>query len=125
MGTRADFYIREGKHLKPEDWKGSIAWDGYPDGIPASLKKATTKQGFTKALGAFLKKRDDATYPKEGWPWPWNNSGTTDYGYIFTGKKVVWGCFDHKTKWPDMSKLKNVQWGDKSGVMIIGMPEKQ
>jgi hypothetical protein len=120
MGTRADFYIKEGKHLKQEDWKGSIAWDGYPDGIPTSLKKAKTKQGFMKALTAFLKKRDDATYPKEGWPWPWDNSGTTDYAYVFTGKGVVW----NKHKWPDMSKVKNVQWGEKSGVMIIGMKPK-
>lgn len=43
MGTRADFYIEVGNELKPKDWLGSIAWDGYPKGIPASIKKAKTK----------------------------------------------------------------------------------
>ena len=30
MGTRADFYIGKGTDA---EWLGSIAWNGYPDGI--------------------------------------------------------------------------------------------
>ena len=38
MGTRADFYIGRGATA---EWIGSIAWDGYPDGIPAPILEAT------------------------------------------------------------------------------------
>lgn len=31
MGTRADFYVGRGTEA---EWIGSIALDGYPDGIP-------------------------------------------------------------------------------------------
>lgn len=34
MGTRADFYVKRTDHLL---WLGSIAWDGYPDGIDESV----------------------------------------------------------------------------------------
>jgi hypothetical protein len=40
MGTRADFYIAiegETPHL---EWLGSIAFDGYPEGIPPSVWRA-------------------------------------------------------------------------------------
>jgi hypothetical protein len=37
MGTRADFYIGCGRD---SEWIGSIAWDGYPDGLSDLLKKS-------------------------------------------------------------------------------------
>lgn len=122
MGTRADFYLRSGKQLKKEDWLGSIAWDGYPEGMPDALLKAKSKKEFLKELAIFFRDRDDVTRPDEGWPWPWETSATTDYTYIFSeiSKKVTYRCFDKKTRLPDMTSLKNVQRGSqKSGVIVV------
>ena len=123
MGTRADFYIKSKKLLQQGDWIGSIAWDGYPSAIPINIKKAKTELDFRMAIKRFFKKRDDVTLPKDGWPWPWNDSGTTDYTYTFNikTKKVTWKSFDHNTKFPDMTSIKNVQKGNKSGLMIFSV----
>lgn len=80
MGTRADFYV--GKGLKAE-WIGSIAWDGYRDGIPKAVFNAVTVRGFKSVVTKFFKSRNDVTLPAMGWPWPWNDSGTTDCSYWF------------------------------------------
>ncbi len=119
MGTRADFYIKKRTKLVKEDWIGSIAWDGYPEGIPGELLKATDEKTFTKEFKKFIKEREDFTSPEEGWPWPWDSSGITDYFYVFTGKKVVW----NKHTPPDMSEMKNVQMGKKSGIIIMSQKE--
>lgn len=123
MGTRADFYLRSGRQLKKEDWLGSIAWDGYPEGMPKALLRAKSKEKFLKELEAFFCDRKDVTRPDEGWPWPWETSAITDYTYIFseTSNKVTYRCFDKKTKFPDMTSLTRVQLGSaKSGVIVIG-----
>jgi len=139
MGTRADFYTRNEKSETKMDWLGSIAWDGYPDGIEQPLLKAKTEKSFKKALSNFFKDRTDVTLPKDGWPWPWDDSRTTDYAYIFENGKVMASCFgdqlfdplnaepdnDEELKidsnyFPDMSGIKNVQLGAaKSGLMIF------
>ena len=95
MGTRADFYIKKGEKLKQKDWVGSIGWDGFPRGIPTSIRKAKSEKEFREAVKKFAETRDDFTHPSEGWPWPWNNSGITDYGYIFENGKVRHRSFDH------------------------------
>lgn len=87
MGTRADFYVGRGAEAT---WLGSIAWDGYPDGIDKELFDASTVAEYTNIVNQFLSKRDDATFPKDGWPWPWENSQTTDYAYSFDDNRV-WG----------------------------------
>lgn len=141
MGTRADFY----KTQKDEPelvWLGSIAFDGYVDGISESVLHATTVEEYEERLEEFFGGRDDVTFPKEGWPWPWNNSETTDCAYCFNGDGVMYykgkgdwcgwgdamnwddGLIDEPpAKWihrvPDMSDKKNVQWGKKSGMIII------
>jgi hypothetical protein len=146
MGTRADFYIGKGKD---GEWLGSIAWDGYRDGIVGYILKAKTEANFRKAVEVFLQKRDDATFPKDGWPWPWNDSGTTDCSYwFFEGK--CWEAYGYprefyipcdkdipsfeddeakEREWlqshepvvfPDMSARKNVTLGKRSGVIVIG-----
>lgn len=79
MGTRADFYIRKEKELT---WLGSIAWDGYEIG---NIGKAVSEKSYMSRLSKFLSERDDATYPKNGWPWPWKNSKLTDEIW-------VWDC---------------------------------
>ena len=93
MGTRADFYLGRGLEAK---WVGSIGWDGYPDGLDEAVLTATDEVGFLKALKAFFKERDDVTDPKKhGWPWPWEDSNTTDYAYAFDENRVWINCFGH------------------------------
>jgi hypothetical protein len=118
MGTRADFYVGRGETA---EWVGSIAWDGYPEGImphaaekkrawvdgplmPAAAKwpvgahlfDATTEQEFRERVARFFEYREDVTLPENGWPWPWENSQTTDYAYAFDGGKVYASCFGHQ-----------------------------
>jgi hypothetical protein len=80
MGTRADFYVGKGKSA---EWIGSIAWDGYRAGIDAQILGCKSEEAFRHAVANFLAKRDDATLPEHGWPWPWNTSATTDCHYWF------------------------------------------
>lgn len=143
MGTRADFYLGTGKDA---EWLASIAWDGYPDGIDSAVMEATTEEAFKAELAKFLQPRDDVTLPERGWPWPWDNSGTTDYSYWFADGKVYvsnfgnllvpyagWlkanedelddfskidGAITHDM--PDMSSRKNLTLGKRSGLLIIG-----
>lgn len=94
MGTRADFYIKNNKEL---EWMGSIAWDGYEID---NVAKAVTEKEYRYLLEIFLGNRDDSTYPKDGWPWPWNNSKLTDECYIFIPGKPfgigkVWRVFEN------------------------------
>lgn len=144
MGTRADFYVGRGEKA---EWLGSIGWDGCPDGIEPEntnwddgkhLFDATTEAEFRERLEQFFDGRDDVSRPADGWPWPWNDSGTTDYAYAFDGGKV-WGTFsdfwwpaneepdseDSRPKgasyvsFPDMSQRKKVTMGKRSGLIVI------
>lgn len=91
MGTRADFYVGRGASA---EWLGSIAWDAYPEGLPDDVLDAKTEKLFRQRVETFLADREDATRPADGWPWPWEDSGTTDYSYAFDGG--VWiTCFGH------------------------------
>lgn len=136
MGTRADFYThKDNKFI----WLGSIAWDGYPDGIDEPVLMSNTEESFIANLKAFFAGRDDVTLPEEGWPWPWDDSCTTDYAYCFINdkQKVLASCFggswfdpkneeepDEEGKplkgiLPDMADIKNIQHGKKSGFITI------
>ncbi len=136
MGTRADFYIGRGAQA---EWVGSIAWDGYPDGLKKPLLRATTKDEFMQRLEEFWTDRDDVTRPQDGWPWPWNNSATTDYAYAFDDGKVWASAFgnawfdplkpqpeephdDGSVVFPDMTHLKNNPplGSKKSGLTVFG-----
>ena len=134
MGTRADFYVGRGKDA---EWIGSVGWDGYPSGFDRQgLMDATDEAGFRAAVAAELAGREDATTIDQGWPWPWNDSHTTDYAYAFDGG-AVYGCsfgsawFDpnkgepedlesHTAEFPNMAERKNVTMGPRSGVIVIG-----
>lgn len=103
MGTRADFYIKQEKNKKKMEWCGSIALDGYEiDGV----EEAKTETEFRNKLKIFLDDRDDSTYPKDGWPWPWNNSKLTDETWVFiTNKKgegKVWRCYEKEGNHEDI-----------------------
>lgn len=137
MGTRADFYVGRGAQA---EWLGSIAWDGYPEGLDRDgLLTATTVEQFREAVAAELAERRDATLPDQGWPWPWNDSGTTDYAYAFDGGAVHASGFGgawfnplvksdeddeddgEKAVFPDMSARKNVAHGGaRSGIILVG-----
>ena len=151
MGTRADFYVGRGEQA---EWLGSIAWDGYPDGVFAARRQdaeyipndITDEQSWRDHVVAFLTPRKDHTFPEQGWPWPWSDSGTTDYAYALDGGQVWGSCFGRpwflvadgeprdddgeRIEWentpraavifPDMSERKAVTYGSRSGVMIIG-----
>lgn len=139
MGTRADFYVGRGKDA---EWLGSIAWDGYPDGIDPAILEATQSERYREAVASFLK-REDGTTPELGWPWPWDDSQTTDFAYALDGEKVHASSFgsewcdpldqeldwesleDKAAEFPDMSKRsKPAQAGSRrSGVMVISVPE--
>ena len=87
MGTRADFYVG-GVEM---EWLGSIPFDGYPHGAPAGLVKATSEAEYRAGVEAVL--QDRGTRPSQGWPWPWNDSWTTDYGFavwpaVVSGSRV-------------------------------------
>lgn len=133
MGTRADFY--DGRGLDAE-WLGSIAWDGYPGGIPRDLLEATDAALFRNQVTIFLASREDATLPERGWPWPWEDSGTTDYAYALDEGKVWGSCFGYEwfdatqpepedrgskvAVFPNMKDRQNVRWDKGSGVIILG-----
>lgn len=85
MGTRADFYVGKGKDA---EWIGSIAWDGYREGIPDAVLGAKTELMFRSELERFFVERDDVTLPEQGWPWPWDCSDTTDCSYWFFDGQV-------------------------------------
>jgi hypothetical protein len=139
MGTRADFYVGRGNKA---EWIGSIAWDGYPSGIttrddkPIILKAETEKQ-FREEVSAFFAEREDVSLPQDGWPWPWNDSCTSDYAYAFDGGKVYACPFGHgwfvasrkqpeddaklkgPVEFPDMKDRQKVIFGKRSGVIIV------
>jgi hypothetical protein len=135
MGTRADFYIGTGKDA---EWLGSVAFDGYEwNEKPACpLMTAKTADEFRAAVQEATNARKDFTKPEQGWPWPWNDSNTTDYAYVFNEGSVTAYCFgrkcfineanehdadDEKTAdFPDMSARKNVTFGERSGVIVLG-----
>lgn len=133
MGTHADFYVGRGKDA---EWFGSIGWDGYPSSIPDKVLQSVSEQGYRDAVENFLQSRDDATLPKDGWPWPWDNSCTTNYVYAFEVDKVYAAHFGHswfiatgdrpddesnskECIFPDMSTRKNVTFGRGSGLIIV------
>ncbi len=132
MGTRADFYVGKGKDA---EWIGSVAWDGYEwgermqEGNHDAITSAETADNFRGAVSSMLASRRDGTTPADGWPWPWDDSCTTDCSYCFVDGKVEafsWGCqrgiedADNE-EWPDMKDRKNVVLGgQRSGLIVFG-----
>jgi hypothetical protein len=150
MGTRADFYLGRGPKA---EWLGSIAWDGYPGGIPNKVLNSWTDDEFRERVAEFSATRKDWTSPEQGWPWPWENSATTDYAYAFEDDGVwvsrfgrVWVRADQPEPseydendneipdfwpkgnpaelFPDMTELMNVTWGKRSGLIVVGQNSK-
>lgn len=139
MGTRADFYVGRGESA---EWLGSVSWDGYPAGIDSPIFAAVTEDQYRESVAAFLRV-EDGTLPELGWPWPWDDSKTTDYAYAFEGGSVFCSSFGHKwfqlnvdaenygadeddesdksAVFPDMSERRNMPelGSQRSGVIVI------
>ena len=132
MGTRADFYVGRGEKA---EWLGSIAWDGYPEGLDEPLLLSSTEGDFRHQV-SLLETRDDWTAPSDGWPWPWDDSRKTDCAYAFDDGKVWISFFgsewqecqrqgfdypetDDTAVFPDMSSRKRVTFGKRSGVILV------
>ena len=133
MGTRADFYVGRGVEA---EWLGSIAWVGHPHSIDPMILAARTESQYRRHVRAFLK-RDDATLPKQGWPWPWEDSRTTDYAYAFDGGAVFAACLGYawwradlpepdldtsKGKqciFPNMRSRQKINFGARSGLIVF------
>ena len=92
MGTRADFYVGRGKNA---EWLGSIAWDGYPDGILKNILHAHNETYYRQVVKEFIteEKGNGSRFPEDGWPWPWEDSRATNYAYAFENNKVHASCF--------------------------------
>ncbi len=137
MGTRADFYVGR---TEEAEWLGSIAWDGYPEGMPAYVAEAGSEEEFRAAVAGLLAEGDSNTTPEMGWPWPWENSGTTDFAYAFDGGDVwvsgygspwvTFSAYDPEgdetrgdpVTFPDMTKVSQPTLGPRSGLLVLGMP---
>lgn len=141
MGTRADFYVGRGVDA---EWLGSIAWDGYPPGIPAQILNCTSPEAFRHSVAQFIAERRDGTKPEQGWPWPWDDSCTTDFAYAIDDGLVYASCFggewltaakyDEEAEaldksggssrkgavFPNMAHVKEMTLGERSGVIVLG-----
>lgn len=147
MGTRADFYVGRGSDA---EWLGSIAFDGYrvaemkQDGIKGnddymacwSIKTASNESGYRTAVSQLLALNDDATTPDQGWPWPWEDSQTTDYAYAFDGERVWVSRYGREwfnpqeeqpehdsgkvAVFPNMKDRAAVTFGKRSGLIVLG-----
>jgi len=138
MGTRADFWVqRLSGQMAISDWIGSIAWDGdlhgveHPDaeGTPG-FRDITSVHLFRQAVQKFAM-RDDFTHPKDGWPWPWQNSWMTDYAYVFNepenridiynyGYFRAYGIGEKVAVFPDMKSVQRITMGPRSGLIVLG-----
>lgn len=143
MGTRADFYV--GLTPQQGDYLGSIAFDG--DEID-ECAISRTKEEWCAAVRRFIASRDHGSFPvRDGWPWPWNTSATSDCAYTFADGRVfaavhspeVWVPFDELVaannsddpdaaydaltgplaQFPDMSGIKRATFGSRSGLMVF------
>lgn len=136
MGTRADFYIGKGETC---EWLGSIAWDGYD--IPENILACTNEEVYRDFITAWLQTRNDATFPEDGWPWPWKDSRLTDFAYTFVdgGVKIVTlgraytveeyrkdqdnepyiPIEQRELYFKDRSGVQNVTFGDRSGLIVF------
>jgi hypothetical protein len=100
------------------------------------LFDAATEQEFRERVSQYFTNREDVTLPEHGWPWPWETSHTTDYAYAFDDGKV-WACpfgsgwfvasegrpeedLKSGADFPDMSDKKEVTFGKRSGLIVLG-----
>lgn len=141
MGTRADFFIGIGPNA---EWIGSTSYDGHPESLGLRPLQATSEIEFRAEVKQLL---DDperlTTRPDEGWPWPWRDFRTSDYGYAWDPARGV-AVVSMGRQWvtnkerlenpermyeseklldaevPDMSKRDKADVLAKSGLVLLG-----
>lgn len=144
MGTRSDYYVGRGENA---EWLGSLCWDGFPDSHAKPLAEITDEATYRAKVAEILEaEKDQATLPAMGWPWPWDDSQTTDFAYAFDDGKAWFSSFgcawrdhaahlamdddaqeadmeaaeDKAATFPNMKDVKNVQMGGpRSGMMVV------
>lgn len=149
MGTRADFYAGRGAGAR---WLGSVAWSGTVEGLAGkpggqAILDATTEAEFCAAVEQHIRSRADGTLPEQSWPWPWDDSGSTESVFAFDAGAVFFiapmPCREAGVgRWvdvrsphaprdleplafPDMSALTNFATDERSGLgLAIGVPLK-
>jgi len=107
------------------------------------LFEHTSEQSYKDFVRGFLAGRKDGTFPEMGWPWPWEDSRTTDFAYAFDDGVVWTSCFG--SEWvnylenqgkeelfenlpetaifPNMKKIQKVTLGKRSGVIVFSGKE--
>lgn len=124
-------------------WLGSQAYDGYPEKSIVDLIRKTERskhphRRWRKLVREHLAELDHATFPDEGWPWPWEDSRTTDYAYAFDGHVWIsdfggpWTRYGEERKpgircgqsavFPDMKSVQNIKLGHGSGIAMYAIP---
>ena len=93
MGTRADFYIGRGEHA---EGIGSIAYDGAPMGVAWRELGAKSERVFRDEVEDLIRNCSHGTTPDQGWPWPWDDSRTTDYAYAFDDGTVFMSAYGRR-----------------------------
>ena len=142
MGTRADFYIGKGRDA---NWLGSVGMDGNPEDIARHLsldlsQTIASENDWVESVNMVFTAHPEHTLPEMGWPWPWDDSNTTDYAYTYDEGKVWVSCFG--TRWvslrwaleeedawdkmegsqlalPDMSAIKNIRYDSGNAPMMF------
>jgi len=139
MGTRHDYYkATDITDPATFEWVGSDGWDGYPSGVASDgLNAEMTEAEFDAYVQEHV-----AIKPDRGWPWRWEDSGTTDFAYVWCGGAVSLSCFGRKlvpfvdehddeanymdgpkVPWPNMSVVQRVEMGPDSGLIVLTAPK--
>lgn len=146
MGTRADFYI--GTDPETMEYLGSISYDGYKaDEVAPKDGADYTEEVYRRLVSTFLESREDGSLPeRDGWPWPWEDSGTSDRAYTWSDGKLLTATgfpekrwFEYPLVWdedeenydgfgestvarfPNMKSIQKVTFGSRSGVLVLGV----
>ena len=90
MGTRSDFYIKNGNEVQ---WLGSASHDGYRWYETNTFGNVTTIEEFQQELDEI--RMNGSWVRQDAWPWPWADSHVTDYAYVFEGGHVDVYIFGH------------------------------
>lgn len=152
MGTRCDFYVGHGTTA---EWVGSYAYDGYEvydskawaqDDPASQIAVASSENEYREVVKAYISCGENGTLPEQGWPWPWEDSCTTDYAYCFVDGRVECYQYGHgpvavgeafmdengdflpglkeKANFPNMTAQQNVTMGARSGVLFLRASRK-
>lgn len=122
MGTRSDFYVGRGYEA---EWIGSIALDGDRKSLPQKLFRIRSEKAWRRRVAELIRGCSDGTLPEQGWPWPWDDSGTTDCAYTFHEKKVRKLRTNGKGTWPNMASRRKLTFGLRSGMFVVPMKAKE